>query len=100
MSLSCPGCGNRLSRWEAVKFIRLMTIYCTKCDSPLSLDKPGRTALWLPIILALLLIVICMKACDLKYIPLILLIAGFVAGALCADRCGTLSTPSGEEPQS
>ena len=99
MSLICPKCQNKLSRWEVVKFIRLKTLYCSKCSSPLSLDNHGRTALWLPIILSLILIVIFMNAYNLAFIPFILMVAGFVAGALCGDRYGTIYTPSEEEPR-
>lgn len=97
MSLVCPKCGNRLSRWEVVKFMRLATSYCTRCNSPLSIDKRGRSAIWYPIILSFLLMLVFMRASGKELIFLILLIAGFVAGVFYGDKYGTLRVSSEED---
>ena len=99
MSLRCPACGTRLGSFQVMKFIRLATIYCTGCNSPLRLDNRGRTALWLPIIVSFLLILVFFKEYDFDYTAPILLIAGFVAGAVSGNRFGKVDIPDREESE-
>ena len=94
MGLSCPKCDKRLSRWEVVRFFRLVSVSCIQCNSLLSLDKTGRTVFLFPVILSLLLSVICMMISDIGFIGGILLVAGFVVGVFCADKYGTLLASS------
>ena len=98
VSLTCPKCDQRISRWEVPKFIRLASIICPQCNSSLSLDKDGRAALWIPIIISVILIVISIKANNNEFISVILLFAGFVIGSFCGDKYGTLRvTPKKDE---
>ncbi|MBU8922070.1 MAG: hypothetical protein KOO63_09655 [Bacteroidales bacterium] len=99
MSLACPQCGKRLGRGEVIKFIRLATIYCVQCNSPLSIDKTGRLAIWHPVILAFLLSILFMKVTPYQPIMLILLLAGFVVGAFNGDKYGTLHLSSEDKEE-
>lgn len=95
MVFTCPHCAAAVSRWETFRFMRLASVPCPGCGRLVSLDKHGRMALWVGVLLGM---IASLAAAALQMEPAAgigLLLAGVLADAWIVPRAGTL-VPSRE----
>jgi uncharacterized protein (DUF983 family) len=97
MSLRCPECGHGLSHWETPKFLRLHSISCRRCNSPLALSNRGRIAFTISILAAILLSVLIAAATGHEFVLVIGVIVGFVIGSMTGASYGRLFVSGGEQ---
>lgn len=90
MNQTCPKCGQRVTRWQYIEFLRLVSSHCRGCGALLGIDDRGRGALWGFIIGSVFLGAIVAQIIPPSIAYPVLVIAGMVAGVLVAARIGTV----------
>lgn len=90
MKLDCPRCGHGLSQAYLLKFLRLYSIRCPRCDSLLALDARGRLALAGVMIASILLAGGLAWGFESTVVTSAVIVLGILAGVVVGARVGKL----------